>query len=322
MRAEKKIPNQTINQGTFGMTTATLERPIATKPAGKNSGSTPSPLDALSFDEFEQKFNKSAFTIRHHLQDHPLLDLSRLVELAGALPEKSVEYNAGDLPVTQDPNQTPRNGLSIVDTVRRIEECKSWMVLKNVEQQPEYKDLLRTCLEQVGEITESIAPGMCQQQGFIFISSPNSVTPFHIDPENNFLLQIRGRKRVQMFDREDRNVISEEQIEGFFTGAHRNIPYLDSFADRGQWFELGPGDGLHFPIAAPHWVKNGDAVSISFSITFQTNDSRNRQSLHRLNKRLRSLRLSPTDVGRSELVDNTKLAVVNAARRLSGLFGR
>lgn len=294
------------------MTNATLDLPVlATKP-----------LSPLCPKEFSDCFNRHAFTIQHNLANHPLLDLNKLIELAGALPDSSVEYNAGDLPVTQDPNSTPRNGLSIVDTVRRIEECRSWMVLKNVEQHSAYKKLLQDCLDQVGEITKSIAPGMCQQQGFIFISSPNSVTPFHIDPENNFLLQIRGRKRVQMFSREDRQVITEKQIEGFFTGAHRNIPYLDSFADRGQWYDLQPGDGLHFPIAAPHWVKNDDAVSISFSITFQTNDSRDRQSLHRLNKKIRSLGLIPTDVGRSPFVDNTKLAVVNSGRFVSGLIKR
>lgn len=303
------------------MTISLLETSTSqTEPSIARTAVNRPPLGTLSAREFDQKFNKSAFTITHNLADHPLLDLNRLVELAGSLPEKSVEYNAGDLPITQDPNQTPRNGLSIVDTVRRIEECKSWMVLKNVEQNPEYRELLDACLAQVAEVTESIAPGMSQKQGFIFISSPNSVTPFHIDPENNFLLQIRGRKRVQMFSREDRTVITEEQIEGFFTGAHRNIPYLDSFADRGQWFELEPGDGLHFPIAAPHWVQNGDAVSISFSITFQTNESRDRQSLHRLNKKLRSLGLNPTDVGQSHSVDAAKLVAVNTGRILSAFL--
>lgn len=302
------------------MTTEVLEFPITQTETSYQPGRKP--LCELSQDEFRQKFNKRAFTIEHQLVGHPLLDLARLVELAGALPEKSVEYNAGDLPITQDPSKTPRNGLSIVDTIRRIEECRSWLVLKNVEQHPEYRDLLDACLDQMREVTESIAPGMCQRQGFIFISSPNSVTPFHIDPENNFLLQIRGSKRVQMFDREDRSVISEQQIEDFFTGSHRNLPYLDGFENKGEWYELEPGDGLHFPIAAPHWVKNGNAVSISFSITFQTNESRDRQSLHRLNKKMRKFGLTPSAVGNRPWIDNAKLSVVNLGRTIGSLLGR
>ncbi len=298
------------------MTTATLVENIASHGSFGISGETKLPLKPLSREEFQGKFNRHAFTIEHQLVGNPLLAIPSLLELASKLPESSVEYNAGDLPVTQDPNKTPRNGLSIVETIRRIEECKSWMVLKNIEQSPEYKDLLLSCLSQVKEVTESIAPGMCQEQGFIFISSPNSVTPFHIDPENNFLLQIQGSKRVQMFDRFDREVITEQQIEGFFTGAHRNIPYLDSFADRVAG-SIWPGDGLHFPVAAPHWVKNGNAVSVSLSITFQTNSSRDCQSLHRLNKRIRSLGITPTNVGASPWKDQLKLALVNAGRLFS-----
>ncbi len=119
------------------------------------------------------------------------------------------------------------------------------MVLKNVEQDPCYRDVLYDCLDQMKPLVDQVAPGMRVRQGFIFISSAGSVTPFHIDPENNFLLQIRGHKQVQLFDVEDRETMSELQLEQFFTGAHRNIPYLPEFESRGRWYDLMPGDGLH-----------------------------------------------------------------------------
>lgn len=263
---------------------------------------------------FSEQFNRQPFRIGHPLADHPLFDLSRLVELARVLPTDRVEYNAGDLPISQDPARTPRNGLSVEETIQRIENCRSWLVLKNVERDPDYHRLLDSCLDQIETRTRRIAPGMCQRQGFIFISSAGSVTPFHIDPENNFLLQVRGHKRVQLFDPRDRVVINEEQLEGFFTGAHRNLPYHDEHAERGEWFDLYPGDGLHFPVAAPHWVKNGAEVSISFSITFQTNDSRRRQSLHRLNKQLRRMGLRPSPVGARPWRDALKSALVDLGR--------
>ena len=40
---------------------------------------------------------------------------------------------------------------------------------------------------------------MLTSQGFIFVSSPNSVTPYHFDPEHNILLQIRGSKVMTQF---------------------------------------------------------------------------------------------------------------------------
>ena len=276
--------------------------------------SSTSKLAGLDGREFEQKFNRSPFMIGHSLAQHPLFQLERLIQLAQFLPADSVEYNSGNLPVSQDPNRTPRNGLTIGETIQRIEECQSWMVLKNVENDPEYRDVLHDCLDEMRPLVDKVAPGMRVRQGFVFISSAGSVTPFHIDPENNFLLQIRGHKQVQLFDVEDREVMSEVQLEKFFTGAHRNIPYQPEFENRGAWFDLLPGDGLHFPVAAPHWVRNGKEVSISFSITFQTDSSQRRQSLHRFNNRLRQFGLIPSPVGKSPWRDDVKFGLVRLGR--------
>jgi hypothetical protein len=160
------------------------------------------------------------------------------------------------------------------------------------------------------------------RQGFIFVSSPGSVTPYHIDPENNFLLQIRGSKTVHLFDPEDRLVLPEEKIEAFFQGAHRNLVIADEMMDRGQYFELAPGEGLHFPVVAPHWVKNGPEVSVSFSITFQTNDSRRRQSLHRFNSGLRKLGLRPAAVNQSPWRDELKFSLCRMGRGVKRWVGK
>lgn len=283
-----------------------------------SSGALLSRLEQQTFDE---RFNRRPFVIGHQLSDHPLFQLPRLIELAQALPAHRVEYNAGELPVSQDPDRTPHNGLSIPETIRRIEECRSWMVLKNVELDADYSDLLDSCLAEVRQLSDRVSPGMKHKEGFIFISSPGSVTPFHIDPENNFLLQIRGRKQVSMFSQTDRHVVTEESLENFFSGGHRNLPFEDSYNARGEIFELLPGDGLHFPVAAPHWVQNGPEVSISFSITFQTRDSLDRQSLHRLNRQLRRCGLRPSNVGASPISDRLKLSVINSVRLVKNLVG-
>lgn len=276
-------------------------------------------LSNLDPDTFRENFNRKPFKIQHNLTDNPLFSLESLVELSQELPADRVEYNAGDLPLTQDPNQTPQNGLSVAETIQRIENCKSWLVLKNVENSPRYRDLLNRCLTEIEPLAALASQGMSHKQGFIFVSSPGSVTPFHIDPENNFLLQIRGSKTVWMFGQNDRVVVSESRIEDFFSGAHRNMDFKPEFRARGQDFQLTPGEGLHFPVVAPHYVENGPEVSVSFSITFQTQDSEDRQSLHRFNRSLRKLGLKPTEVGQAPARDARKLRVlryIRAAKRL------
>src|SRR5687767_4054170 len=96
----------------------------------------------LAASAFREHSGQRPFLVRHNLAQHELFTLPRLIELSRRLPASSVEYNAGDIPVSIDPAQTPRTGLSVEETLRRIAECRSWMVLKYVEQDPAYCDLL------------------------------------------------------------------------------------------------------------------------------------------------------------------------------------
>lgn len=268
-------------------------------------------------------FDRRPFHVRHALSGHPLFALPRLMELARRLPEPFVEYNAGALAVGVRPEETPRTGLSPEETVRRIAECGSWMVLKRVEQDPEYGELLDRCLDAVASQAGISLPRMLRREGFVFLSSPNAVTPFHLDPEHNFLLQIRGSKTVSMWDRDDRLVLPEAELEKFYDAfVHRNLPWREVFQTTAWVVPLKPGQGLHFPVAVPHWVQNGPEVSISFSITFRSEASRARELIYRANAKLRKLGISPRPPGQSLLLDSTKRGAFAALARIKRLIAR
>lgn len=260
----------------------------------------------LSAKTFGAHFGVRPFLVRHWLATHELFSLARLVELSRILPASQVEYNAGEVPIGLDPARTPRNGLSPEETIRRIEECRSWLVLKSVERDPAYRRLLDECLAEVHAASPRLTAGMCDPHAFIFVSSPGAVTPYHMDPEENFLLQIRGSKTMSVFDPADRSIVSEPQLERFFSGAHRNLAYRDADQRKARTFELEPGVALHVPFAAPHWVQNGPAVSISFSITFNTAATLRATHAHRMNGRLRRWGFQPAPIGRSALRDGLK----------------
>lgn len=272
--------------------------------------------------DFESCFARKPFLITHQLCDHPLFQLQRILKLSQTLPASNIEYNAGQLPVSIDSKLTPQNGLSIEETIRRIEECQSWMVLKYVEQDPEYRQLLNACLEQLRPYTEPVAPGMRQAQAFVFITSPGSVTPYHVDPEHNFLLQIRGSKEIRMLDGRDRSIVSEQDLEQFYSDRGRNIALKPEHEHAGWTFDLQSGSGLHFPVTYPHWVKNGNAVSISFSITFRTPDLDRRRALYQFNAALRDRGYQPKPVGQSRLRDAVLYNGFRTVRKLKSLVGR
>jgi hypothetical protein len=297
-----------------------LDRPdgIADSHATRASDS----LLRIDADAFNSCFGRAPFLVGHRLTSHPLFDFARLLELAKTLPASSVEYNAGNLAVNQDPDLTPRNGLSAEETIDRIAHCKSWIVLKNVEQHADYRDLLHRCLDEIEAYGHPYARGTCHREGFVFISSPGAVTPYHMDPECNFLLQVRGAKQVSLFDGSERSLLSEAELERFYSGAHRNLIFRDEYQRKASVFELRPGDGLHFPVTWPHWVKVHDEVSISFSITFRTRATERRDVLYHVNHYLRSRGYTPTPVGASGVRDGLKYNAYRVIRRIRRLLGQ
>jgi cupin superfamily protein len=180
--------------------------------------------------------------------------------------------------------------------------------------------LLDRCLDEVQLFSEPIDPGMFRREGFIFISSPHSITPFHMDPEYNFLLQVRGKKQISIWDGRDRSVLSEITLERYFSDAEKQIVFKEEFQQKASIFELTPGAGLHFPVVAPHWVRNGDDVSISFSITFRTPASERQRIVYCANASLRKRGLNPKPHGASAFRDLAKYYAFRAGSGIKRLL--
>lgn len=231
--------------------------------------------------------------LRHGLRDHPLLTYEALEKLALAMRPVDVEYNRADLPVGIDPDQVPSNELGITETIRGIETNGSWMVLKFIEQHPDYRALLHELLSEIEPVVCPVTGEMLKLEGFIFLSSPDAMTPFHMDPEHNILLQLKGRKTMTVFPADDEEMTPGAAHEAFHRGGHRNLAWRDEFAARGQAFELTPGQAVYVPVKAPHFVRNGPKVSVSLSITWQSEWAYREQYARALNGMLRRFGFNP-----------------------------
>ncbi|MFC2951189.1 cupin-like domain-containing protein [Marinicaulis aureus] len=274
-------------------------------------------FDPACLSVFSARYPAAAARLRHHLTDHPLFAMDRLVALAQTLPEASVEYNSGELPIGQNPAETPMNGLSAEETVCRIAENKSWIVLKNIEQDTDYAALLESCLADVAPAARAATGKMHMREGFIFVSSPGSVTPFHMDPEHNILMQVRGTKVFTIFPSDADSFLGDEAHEVFHKpGGHRNLPYQDEYEGKGDKIELAPGDALYVPVKAPHWVKVGPDVSVSLSITWRSEASDAEAHLRRANGWLRARGVAPPRPGDAPLRDRAAVLASRVIERL------
>ena len=276
-------------------------------------------IDAATF---EADFNRSAFKVRHRLSGDPRFSIQSLIDLSKRLPEESIKYNSGGIPVGTGLYEAPQTGLSKEETLRRIEECQSWMVLKNVEQVPEYAELLNGCLDVAEPLCAAAGYGMFKREAFIFVSSPGSVTPFHIDPEHNFLLQIAGKKTIGILDRAGHPLIQEHEFEDFFTNSHYSPEFKDEYKQMASRFDLVAGEGLHFPVTTLHWVENGDQVSVSLSLTFRSVQAERRGIIYEVNHKLRSWGINPAPYASAPKRDAAKYLAFRALRRTRKLLGR
>ncbi len=268
--------------------------------------------------DFREQFNRTPFPVRHHLAGHPLFTLPRLVEFArkvAATNPHDVHYDTGDVGINQRWSETARGGVPVDEAIRRIQEEKAWIFFKWAEKDKDYSALLDECLSRMEEMSGiDIRRVMKVREAILFLTSPNRVTTYHIDRECNFLLQIAGSKTINVFDREDREVLTEEELEHFWTVDNNYARYKEQYQDRARVFHLQPGDGVHIPVNCPHWLKNDNNVSISLSVNFQYPDSA-RANLYRANYALRKMGIRPSPPGQSTWRDAVKKSTVGGVVR-------
>lgn len=269
--------------------------------------------------QFAANYPEVPHILRHSLESHELLTLNALSDLAGKLPVSSIEYNRGDLPIGVD-GKPGSTGMSIEETIRHIATSNSWAVLKNIEQVPAYNALLLRLLGELRAEIEKKTGAMLRPQGFIFISSPNAVTPYHFDPEHNILLQLKGRKVMTQFPAGDPTYAPDEIHEGYHSGGPRELTWRDELAAGGTEFPLQPGEALFVPVMAPHFVRNGPDSSISLSITWRSDWSFAEADARGLNRLLRRAGFAPTTPGRWPASNQGKALAYRALRK-AGLVG-
>jgi hypothetical protein len=286
----------------------------------------------LSLDEdlVAAFFDRYPFKITHALVDHPLLQLPRLVQLAQSL-ARPILYFRGDLEINQVDDapigpcapkrtfverQLARPALSAVETIAQIENCGAWMQLRDVGTDPEYAALLSAILDEFRGPSERVAPGLSAPRADIFVSSPGATTPFHLDEEHNFLLQIRGSKKLSIADGFNPTVLGRNRLKWYFRGDGELAPYAQHLEQHAVHVNLRPGEGVHIPPCFPHWVQNGNAVSISLGILWFSDVTARRRHLYRVNSWLERAGLHPAMPGDRPVVDSLKALPLTVKRRL------
>jgi hypothetical protein len=277
---------------------------------------------------FQKNFNKSPFVFEHNLSDRPAFSMERLEKLLElTIPHPDLLYwDAGEKRIDQRWNEKPGRDFSAQEAFRRIRESGAWIILFGASRDPEIAELLDASMEQVRDLSGyDLFKDTKTRDAYIFITAPHRVTTYHMDFQCGFLLQLRGSKELHVFDQTDRENVPEVELEKFWTKDTNAAVYKPEFENRAKVVQLVPGIGAHLPVNAPHWLKNGDDISVSLSLNFQFKNSV-LANIYRTNYYLRRFGFQPTPPGVSAFKDRLKGNGMNipveAAKLLKKLKGK
>ncbi|HLZ96831.1 MAG TPA: hypothetical protein VKP66_02730 [Steroidobacteraceae bacterium] len=274
--------------------------------------------------DFLRNYNRANFMFRHELAGHPLFELSSLVELSRRMPDLGEHYwSNGPVGVGNDWSAGTAQRQSLQDTIACIETNNSIVILKHTEQDPVYAPVLQSLLATIIDLSgERMRSDVTIGEVLILVSSPLRITPYHMDSEVNFLLQVTGDKWFHIFDHTDRSLVTDEELEAFYAVSRNSAVYRPERQADSHRYDLQAGFGVHLPVTAPHWVQNRDNVSVALSVNYELRSTDRLQKVHRFNRRLRELGIEPTPPSRSKLRDSAKLAAESCVRAVRWLAGR
>src|SRR5215470_2509873 len=272
-------------------------------------GQGPETIGQIAFDD---AFPGRSVGFIHDLHHDDRLTLASVADLADRLPRRSVIADTAAQPLLVPHGGPPRGALERPgDVIRDLHNANAWLTLLNVEEDPGMAELMNTQLDQ-------LESGMSAKQGkrvkmrkrvaFVFVSSPNSVTPVHFDIEHSLLMQVSGCKTVSV-GRWESDTVRRHELDRYWDGSHGRIETLQP---EEVPYTMTPGRAVYIPPGTPHWVHNGPDISLSVTLTYFTAATVRENRVENFNAHLRRRHMNPREPGRSATVDTAKVCAMGA----------
>jgi hypothetical protein len=272
---------------------------------------------------FTQNLNRLPYEFAHTLAGSTLFELSHLVDLAEKVAMRStphlaggdVYFNDGLIEPGEKPLRPDKPRTAAADLIRQIDSAQAWIILKHVEREPGYREVLEGCIRDILQLS---GPELLRKikwfEAILFITSPNRVTEYHLDREVSWILQLQGDKEIHVFDRADKDIVPDQELEVYWTADNRAARYKPEYESRAAVYQMRPGTGVHIPINSPHWLRNKNNISVTLNVNFQFHD-RHWANLYRANYYLRRAGIMPHPPGAHPVSDRLKGAAFTVLQR-------
>jgi len=266
------------------------------------------PLLAISPEDTSRCYNRRPYLISHTLQDCDLFSLQSICSLARRVPAQKVSIRRGKIASDTEIESSFKSDrdISIDDVADGLESRGLYLYVENPERDPVYRDVMLRILANIAAGVRAVDGPITWYSAYFFVSSAESVTPYHMDREMNYLLQIAGTKNVRLWDQASSEVMTEVEKDRLlsYVGERPGIrPEVDRISSS---HTLTPGVGIHQPFIAPHLVRTASSLSISLAFTYRTTHSDRLTHAHHFNHLVRKMGLHPRNAGSQGLWNQMK----------------
>jgi Cupin superfamily protein len=261
---------------------------------------------------FDDAFPGRSVEFIHDLHHDNRLTLAAVADLADRLPRRSVIADTAAQPLLVPQGGPPRGALERPgDVIRDLHNANAWLTLLMVEDDPAMAEIMNAHLDQLEEgmaAKQDKRAKLRKRVAFVFVSSPNSVTPVHFDIEHSLLMQVSGSKTVSI-GRWGNAEARRHEFNRYWEGSHGRIEDLPPEVAA---YAMTPGRAVYIPPGTPHWVHNGPDISLSVTLTYFTAATVRENRVENFNAHLRRRHMNPREPGRSAAVDTVKVCAMGA----------
>lgn len=222
-------------------------------------------------DEAIANFGHGFSHFQHNFADSGLFTDEKLAQLIERYPREYYMINTmtaqGDKPEWRSGEI---NNVSGDKVLQALTEGRIWLALRRFDLVcPEYEALVSDAFAEM----EALQPGLrtFKHNSSMLISSPGARVLYHADIPYVCLFHVRGRKKLWLYDAENKTHLPDRTLEGvILRETEEEIGYDEAWDKEASEVVLEPGKALSWQLNAPHRVDNLDGLNVSITTDYFT----------------------------------------------------
>ncbi|WP_146171174.1 hypothetical protein, partial [Saccharospirillum sp. MSK14-1] len=173
--------------------------------------------------ENNKLFNQQSFKFKHNLSTESELQLGELKKLILRLPEEQVYASSSKVKITANLDNAHKDhgiNMALETAMDEFETSDSFVMVRSPEVDNKLSKVFGEVKAEIDQFAKLLRTDITDSTLYLFLASPKSITPYHIDRYSTFLFQLQGEKNVSTWAPWNKNMIDDVELEKFFAKSH------------------------------------------------------------------------------------------------------